>query len=590
MNDRTSLSLVPEQLIAAYRERRFDDLSRQFLEILEHFSTYRYHSFDIAAQHFLNVFVKHFLHLFTQEDYLPSEADMARFIELNLVIGDIVAASSFRTTDPYVEILKGQQRNFAKLLALYSARNRAPLDRHMLFNTEPRFATQWYFCFWENYKSCCASEDALRHLREHLRFRDGRMGAINKYVHHAYFGCTYADCENDRELKRHINAIFQQWEPSRTPIVNRPNRRRLVVITSMWFPHQSVYRCTHSFVKALAAEFDLTLVHLGPARGDIDTSLFRDVRRFWMRLPIDLSALTPNDWAIAYYPDIGMNIESIFLSNLRLAPIQICGYGHPVSTFGSRIDYWLGGRDIESIEDHERNYSERLVLVPGSGVAPNRPDYTPQGLYAPGEVLLVNCAWTSQKINYPLLERLAGILRHSRRRLRFRIFTGGSLSGNSYVPLKRDIAQVLGEANVEVLDGLPYREYMRQLEQGDFCLDSYPFGGYATATDALYLRKPMITQEGTNFYNRSAASLLRRVGLEELIVHDGAAYKSLALRLIHDHAYRAGLQARLAAVDLEQALFAHDDARYVVKAFRYLLENHERLQRDGHRQPILVEA
>jgi len=498
-----------------------------------------------------------------------------------------VAMSSFRTTDAFVEILKNQKLNFAKILALYSARNTVAIDRRMLFDTEPGLATQWYYCFWEGYRGGCAGRETLAQLREHLRFRDARMGAINNYVHHAYFGCTYADFENDHLLKRHINRIFQQWGPAQTPIVNRPDRRRIALITAMWFPRQSVYRCTHAFVKALAGEFDLTLVHLGKDNPDLDTSLFKEVRRFRMGSPLDLSALTPNDWAIAYFPDIGMNIESIFLSNLRLAPIQICGYGHPVSTFGSKVDYWLGGRDIESLEDHERNYSERLVLVPGSGVAPNRPDYVPRGNYAPGEVLQISCAWSAQKINYPLLERLRRILGRSRRRIRFS-FVNGGLDANAFLPLKRDLEAVLGAENIELYDALPYDGYMSRLEQSDFCLDSYPFGGYATAIDALYLRKPFVAWEGTKFYNRSAASLLRRLGLEELIVHDGEAYEELALRLIHDDGYRGQLSAALAGANLDATLFLRGDAASVARIFQYLIGHHAMLRGQPGREPVNI--
>jgi starch synthase len=38
--------------------------------------------------------------------------------------------------------------------------------------------------------------------------------------------------------------------------------------------------------------------------------------------------------------DIGMNVESRFLSNLRLAPAQVTTNSHPVSTFGSKIDFF----------------------------------------------------------------------------------------------------------------------------------------------------------------------------------------------------------------------------------------------------------
>jgi hypothetical protein len=579
---------LPE-ITKSFRARRFDELGRLFLEVLGQVQRRGDLPREAGTRRELDLFVKYFVFSFTEEDFAPSDEQMAQFIALNTVIADVVAASSFRSTDAFIEILKLQTRNFAKLLTLYSARNTVTLDRRVLFDTEADLASQWYFGFWENHKTCCAGERTLQNLREHLQFFDRRMKAVNGYVHHTYFGSTYVDCDGDQTIKRYINACFRNWGPAHFPIENRPDRRRVAVITAKWVPNHPVYRCTHSFVEALAAEFDLTLLHLGPDRSDLDTSLFKEVRRFQLGSPTNFSPLTPNDWGVAYYPDIGMNIESIFLSNLRLAPIQICGYGHPVSTYGSLIDYWLGGREIESVADYERNYSERLVLVPGTGVARYRPEYRRQGLSTKGEVVLVNCPWTAQKINYPLLARLRRILERSKRRIQFRFYAGVALSGTAFAPMMRELCDLLGRDNVDLFGALPYRKYMESMEEGAFCLDSFPFGGYATAIDALCLGKPMVTQEGTKFYNRCAASLLRRVELHELIAPSCEAYEDLALRLVHDDPYRDELRARLAAVDLERSVFSRDDARSVVKAFRYLVENHDRLRADGDRRPILID-
>src|SRR2546429_306824 len=83
----------------------------------------------------------------------------------------------------------------------------------------------------------------------------------------------------------------------------------------------------------------------------------------------------PPTSTVVYYPDIGMTPQSILLANLRLAPIQIMSLGHPVSTWGSEIDYFISGADVEPPNYPERNYSERLVLLPGCGGVYNRPLY-----------------------------------------------------------------------------------------------------------------------------------------------------------------------------------------------------------------------
>ena len=94
------------------------------------------------------------------------------------------------------------------------------------------------------------------------------------------------------------------------------------------------------------------LVHLGRPREDLDTEIFTDVRYYnASEKADDLSAVDPNDFSMAYFPDIGMSIESIILANMRIAPIQVSNYGHPVSTW-AKVDYWIGGRETEVADVH----------------------------------------------------------------------------------------------------------------------------------------------------------------------------------------------------------------------------------------------
>lgn len=73
-------------------------------------------------------------------------------------------------------------------------------------------------------------------------------------------------------------------------------------------------------------------------------------------------------------------------------------------------------------------------------------------------------------------------------------------------------------------------------------------------------------------------------------MRDGDAYEAMALKLIHDDAYRKRLTAKLAKADLDKTIFDHDDAKAVAKAFQHVLANHEKLQQDAHRKPVVVKA
>jgi hypothetical protein len=587
------LEFSEAELHKAYREQAFDRMSEQFLAVIDHLRNITYYAVDIPTKHALNSFVKHFLYFLSQEDFVLSDAYASRFIDANGVIANIVAMSDFGTTDPHLRILLGQQRNFTKLLALYSARNKVKIDRKLLFGTSPALATQWYYCFTEGYRNGCADETTLANLREHISYEDDRIIGINSFTHHAYFGATYIDHERDYLVKQRINKLFQATPLCSQPIRNTPassaKKGRIAILTSMWFKRQSVYRSQQPFIEALAKDHDLLLVQLGRERNDFDTSLFQEVRHYdASKDASDIKAIQDNDFAMAYYPDIGMSIESIILANMRIAPIQVTNYGHPVSTFGSKIDYWIGGQETEAIDRAREHYSERLVLIPGCAQAPVPLDYQLQYPQLPTSPVIINCTWSGQKINSDHLHRLRKIAERAKTPVKFHFFPGGAILGNGFIPLDRAIKSILGEERVQVLPDLGFEQYMPALEVAHFALDAHPFGGYNTAVDLLTLRKPIVTLAGNRFYNNSTAYLLGKVGLEELITRSEQEYIDLGVRMIDNPDYRDRMIRRLKTADLATTVLSHEHVPAFVRAIDHLLENHEKLAKQTGREPIIV--
>ena len=70
---------------------------------------------------------------------------------------------------------------------------------------------------------------------------------------------------------------------------------------------------------------------------------------------------------VLFYPEVGMDPASGALAALRLAPLQIAGWGHPVTTGLPSVDVFLSGELLEG-EGAEKHYRERLVRLPGTGV------------------------------------------------------------------------------------------------------------------------------------------------------------------------------------------------------------------------------
>jgi predicted O-linked N-acetylglucosamine transferase (SPINDLY family) len=78
------------------------------------------------------------------------------------------------------------------------------------------------------------------------------------------------------------------------------------------------------------------------------------------------------------------------------------------------------------------------------------------------------------------------------------------------------------------------------------CLDTSPYGGHTTASDALYAGVPMVTCLGQAFSARVAASVLHAVGLPELVTDTFGEYEALALELAREEGALAVVKTRLA--------------------------------------------
>jgi hypothetical protein len=147
-------------------------------------------------------------------------------------------------------------------------------------------------------------------------------------------------------------------------------------------------------LQILRDDYELVLYWLGAARPDMDATLFAETHE--VRLgenKLDIGSLLDKDLMVCFYPEVGSVWESVVLSNLRLAPVQITTYGQPVSTFGSRIDYWIAGQDVENLGDAEQRYSERMVVVPGWARAYSTPSYKRRNIHKGWNPVLVDCPW-----------------------------------------------------------------------------------------------------------------------------------------------------------------------------------------------------
>ena len=266
--------------------------------------------------------------------------------------------------------------------------------------------------------------------------------------------------------------------------------------------------------------------------------------------------------------DILINLNGYFgrtrthLFSLRPAAVQVNYLGFPGSIGAPYIDYIIADPVVIPADSH-RHYAEKVVTLPDS-YQPNDSKRTvaagvtraDAGL--PAGVFVFCCLNNLYKITPGVFDIWMRVLHR---------VPGSVLLLYSDIPEARDNlrheAQARGVDPSRLLFGTPWANdrHLARLRLCDLFLDTWPYNAHTTGTDALWAGLPLLTCTGASFPSRVGASLLRAVGLPELVTHSFADYEALAIRLATEPEVLAALRRRLASNLPTAALY--DTPRYV---------------------------
>jgi predicted O-linked N-acetylglucosamine transferase (SPINDLY family) len=279
----------------------------------------------------------------------------------------------------------------------------------------------------------------------------------------------------------------------------------------------------------------------------------------------------------------------------RAAPIQVNYLGYSGTAGADFIDYILADATVIP-EEHRAFYSEEVVWLPDCylitddrrAIAERTPSRSECGL---PEDAFVFCCFNN---TYKLGPETFGVW------MRLLQATPGSVlwlseaNATAQANLRREAEQsgVLA-ARLIFAPRLPdVADHLARQRQADLFLDTLPYNAHTTACDALWAGVPLVTCLGTTFVGRVAASLLKAVGLDELITHSLADYEALALRLTRDPASLAALRDRLARNKTSFPLFdTARTTRQIEAAYTVMWERYQRgetAKPPGQTEPIRV--
>lgn len=260
---------------------------------------------------------------------------------------------------------------------------------------------------------------------------------------------------------------------------------------------------------------------------------------------------------------------------MRPAPIQVNFLGYPGTMGAPFMDYILVDEFIVPLHQ-QPFFSEKLVHLPGCyqvndshrEISPSTPTRSECGLPEHGFVF---CSFNnSYKFTVEIFDVWMTLLQA----------VPGSvlwlLAGNSLVPgnLRREAeARGVSAQRLVFAARQPGPEHLARHRVADLFLDTFPYNAHTTASDALWAGCPVVTLAGDTFASRVAGSLLRTVGLPELITTSREEYAALALRLARDANALASLRACLQANRSSSRLFdAGRFARSIEQAYATMLK------------------
>lgn len=247
----------------------------------------------------------------------------------------------------------------------------------------------------------------------------------------------------------------------------------------------------------------------------------------------------------------------------RAAPVQVNFLGHPGTMGAPFIDYILADETLIP-PGCENDYTERVVRVDGCyqpndrqrPIAPRRPSRSELGL--PEDAFVFCCFNASYKIWPDVFAVWMALLRDTPGSVLWLLHPNTAAVGflrHAATDAGIEPARLVFAPHVE----LP--EHLARLGQADLFLDTFHCGAHTTASDALWAGVPLVTRLGETFASRVGASLLRSVGLSELVTESAAAYAATALGLAHSPARLRQVRERLSLGRLQIPLF--DTPRYV---------------------------
>jgi predicted O-linked N-acetylglucosamine transferase (SPINDLY family) len=242
------------------------------------------------------------------------------------------------------------------------------------------------------------------------------------------------------------------------------------------------------------------------------------------------------------------------------------------------FDYIVADRTVIPPE-HATFYAEKVAWLPDSyqvndgrravpAATPSRSD-----LQLPEHGFVFCCFNNSYKIAPPIFDVWMRLLKHVQGSVLWLLDDNEAATRKLvHEAERRGVAREL----LVFAPRMALLEHLARHRQADLFLDTLPYNAHTTASDALWMGVPVVTCLGQAFAGRVAASLLRAVGLPELVTESLSDYEALALKIATDPTSRGSLRAALAGRERSPLFDTTRFTRHIERAYTTMWQRHQR--------------
>ena len=364
--------------------------------------------------------------------------------------------------------------------------------------------------------------------------------------------------DNPKHQKlRSINFAAASFPPtSERPKISQESRKsriRLGYFSGDLHDHPVLHLMSGIFREHDKSQFDVRVYSFGKEKsGKLREQAIKNVERF-----IDAS-----DWSderilqeLKDNPiDIGIDLSGytdngrtrIFAH--RLAPIQINFLGFP-STSGANFMDYIVADEVVIPQSHKKFYLEEPLYLTSTFFPNDRTreigtlNTSRKDFDLPEKAFVFCCFNNSFKIGPEEFDVWMRILKQCNDSVLWLASSNEAVVSN----LKKE-AKNRGVCSDRIIFASKLkhnRDHLARHKHADLFLDTFNYNAHTTAADALMTGLPIVTKQGDQFAARVASSLLKALGLDELVTHTREEYEGLIIQLATEPTKLNELKAKL---------------------------------------------